>query len=304
MGPDPNVRAELPLEQQLQQSLARQWTRVALLCSAALLVGVAIGWLLLRQQFLIHEGLVSQLEREVRGLTGDIQRMEQGHHQLIARLDDALQRMEGQHRRELAAQQAAARMQLESVERLLRAQIIADRSARESCLAEFAPYLSRRLAVPADFIVESLERLTAGRSQVLTLLADDIRAQRDPESLRLADRDDLLSIRARRATESTPLPPPAPAGSLPEAASPFACLPMPGAPDLVPIPDTTLPRPPAGVGAATHRALVSVLSFPSGRRVPTPVPEPFDLTPSRVAVEISPDGDRPSERSGAGEVRR
>ncbi len=186
MGLETNPNREGRAERDVRLAVGRQMTRTVICCGLSLIVGVVIAHYFLRQQLQLQQGVVGQLQTEIRGLTSDIQRMEMVASSGIARMEQTVLRLEGLQRGELVTQARSAEERLASLERLVQRQSAATRTAQAACLAEFEPYRRKHLAVPVELISEALGRMTQGRTDDLQLLVEEIRMHLQHERSRLA----------------------------------------------------------------------------------------------------------------------
>ncbi|MCA9054422.1 MAG: hypothetical protein KDA75_11325 [Planctomycetaceae bacterium] len=181
-----NPPRELSSDRVVRLAVGRQLVRVTLLCALSLVVGIGIGQYFVRQQLQIQQGLVGQLQNEIRGLTGDIQRMELSNSQNIARFENTIHRLETAQRVERMGELQQSGQRLSTLERLTQRQIAGLEAAQAACLAEFEPYRRKHLAVPLEAIDAAIARLSAGRIAELNLLSSEIRAHSEFERVRLA----------------------------------------------------------------------------------------------------------------------
>lgn len=186
MAIETNPSRELRSQRIVRQAVGRQTTRTTLLCALSLAAGIALGNYFVRQQLQLQQGVVGQLQHEIRGLTSDIQRMELANSRSIARFENTISRLEAAQRFELAGESRITQERLETLERLVQRQVTATRSAQAACLAEFEPYRRKSLSVPVELIAEALDRLIQGRAADLQLLAEELQTHVENEKSRLA----------------------------------------------------------------------------------------------------------------------
>lgn len=186
MGVETYPSRESGSQREVRQAVGRQLTRIVLFCALSLVAGIGIGQYFVRQQLEVQQGVVGQLQREIRGLTGDIQRLEHSNAHSITRCEQIVSRLESAQRGELSSEFQCTQHRLESLERLVQRQVDETQQAQAACLAEFEPYRRKHLAVPVDLIAEALDRLIAGRTDDLRVLVDEIRSHAELQRSRLA----------------------------------------------------------------------------------------------------------------------
>ena len=206
-----NPPRELNSDRVVRLAVGRQLVRVTLLCALSLMVGIGVGQYFVRQQFQIQQGLVAQLQNEIRGLTSDIQRLELSSSQSIARFENAVHRLETAQRVERLEDLQQSEQRLSTLERLIQRQLAGLEAAQAGCLAEFEPYRRKQLAVPVEIIDAAIARLAAGRVADLHLLSAEIEAHSELERVRIATLDRTWALsRAGRSSPQTSLSAPLP----------------------------------------------------------------------------------------------
>ena len=186
MTVEANPPRELASDRLVRQAVGGQLIRVALMCVLSLAIGIVIGQYFLRKQMQIQNGAVTQLQDEIRGLTGDIQRLELAGSRSVARFENAVREMQDGHRIDRVNELQQTQQRLASLERLVQRQITSLRSAQTACLAEFAQYDQKKFAVPVDQIADALERMAQRRTDDLGALIEEIEAHSELERHRMA----------------------------------------------------------------------------------------------------------------------
>ncbi|MFV0446711.1 MAG: hypothetical protein ACK5Q5_24325 [Planctomycetaceae bacterium] len=171
---------------EMRMAVGRQMTRTVLLCALSLAAGIAIGHYFLREQLQVQQGVVGQLHREIRGLTGDIQRIELEHSKSISRFESVIDRMERSHLVALTGEMQNSQHRLTGLQNNVERQLARLTEEHAGLLSELEPYQERHLAVPTDLLLDSLTRLLASRSHDLQQLLDDVRSHISHEQARHA----------------------------------------------------------------------------------------------------------------------
>jgi hypothetical protein len=264
-------------------------TRTVLFCALSLVTGIGVGQYFLRQQLQLQQGVVGQLQHEIRGLTSDIQRMELASSRSIARFENTLSRLEAAQRFELAGESRLTQERLGTLVRLVERQVEATLAAQAACLAEFGPYRGKSLAVPVDVIAAAVERFTAGRTADLQVLAAELHSHAETERERLATLENQWNLSDAGSARVLPRQRTSLAGGLPG---------FPYAGSLPVTPDVAVPRPVDGAATAVLPAVAS----PSLAAVAPGIPATI-AAPQRVVTQVStplmpiPDGPPPAPRS-------
>lgn len=170
------------------QTLA--WT--AAVCGLSLVIGVGIAQYLLREQTQVQRLMVAQLKGEIRGLTGDIQRMELALADSAHRCDDLASRREAEHESRLHSELRTLTAMAHQVDRKMDSAV----AGQQICLAQFESFRRMQMAIPYDQAVHAVDRLVQSQFDALQALQQSLRAQLDhnAEQLELAQ-----SFRSRGA---------------------------------------------------------------------------------------------------------
>jgi hypothetical protein len=208
MSAEPKPARRIRSHQMVREAVGRQLFRVFALCAVSLAAGVWMGQHYVRLQLQTHEVVVSQLQREIRGLTGDIQRLELAAAQSHQRFDESLNEIRQLQGSELRAELSASQRGTQDLERQVEQHLSLTDLLRNACLSEFEVYRRKRLAVPAELVDDAIERLAAAQTQQHEQILDTVRAQAASAETRLATLGDtqLLSqgVRSSRPTDNTP----------------------------------------------------------------------------------------------------
>lgn len=272
--------------------LLRGFIGVGIPCLVFLVGGVWLGQAMIRGQFEVQQLLVAQLQQEIRGLTGDIQRVEFGHVRFVQDFESALHTLIEQERvrTEGAVDRAG------SLEKSLARELSASRAAKETILAEFAHYSDRSRAVPVPEIERVLDRCLNARITHLERSLDLVRAQVREDEAHLA----VLAEAPIRIAMPTPR------GMLSKIPSPFA---EGGATTVASTPPAFPPvagrnDPPISEAGAVAKAapfpIISAPELPSGKPadVPGGVP-PAGMASPTVEDYQAPVRHAPAPRRGA-----
>jgi hypothetical protein len=164
-----------------RNSMGRQMAVVSLPSLLFLAVGVWLGQWMIRGQLQIQQLLVTQLQQEIRGLTGDIQRLELGSSRAARDVTGTLHRLDEQQRVHLQA----AVHRTESLERSLRRELEQAQGTQASGLEEFASYRRRKLSVPVEEIDRAVARWVGERVARIEELPDLVQGHLDEDHQRL-----------------------------------------------------------------------------------------------------------------------
>lgn len=241
-------------------------------------VGVWFGQWIVSSQFQSQELLVLQLQQELRGIAGDIVRMEDRHGQSLIALHGAIRRLDEQQRIQLTqtVDRAAA------LERLVSIQLESAQTDESTTLAEFSVARQRRLAVPIDDVDQAIGRLVRKQVNELEVILASLRGHLEAERKQLAALEPILEWEtAARSLQTALLP-----------ASPFRddSTPSPGHPSpSQTIATATGPAPASVPLGLVHRSLSAGTAAAIQVHKSTESPAPANLVVNALPHTISAD---------------
>ncbi|MEZ6067542.1 MAG: hypothetical protein R3B90_17960 [Planctomycetaceae bacterium] len=175
--------------QAVSDAVGRQLVRVCIMCAVAMGIGFWLGQRMVRNQLQSQDVVVSQLQQEIRALTGDVQRLESAARQTNGQFGNALAEVKSLQNVELKTEVREAARDHVELEQLLRQHMSFTRLLHSASLAEFEPYRRKQLAVPPELIDESLRRLESTQAEQQSFLLELVRDMAAGAAQRIAEID-------------------------------------------------------------------------------------------------------------------